>query len=102
MLSHDEADPPPAVQQFVASGGFVLRLDFGYAEPASIGDTLFHDLDNDGVENDVVIVSPNYLFQNFYAENQLMVIGIYMAVYIVVTALSLPGAAVLVGRLVPP
>ncbi|MFC1769758.1 TVP38/TMEM64 family protein [Nitrospirota bacterium] len=34
-------------------------------------------------------------FQTFYADNQFLVLGIYMGIYIVVTALSLPGAAVL-------
>jgi uncharacterized membrane protein YdjX (TVP38/TMEM64 family) len=34
-------------------------------------------------------------FQELYQQRRFMVIGIYMAVYIVVTALSLPGAAVM-------
>lgn len=34
-------------------------------------------------------------FQELYAEHQLAVIGIYMGVYIIVTALSLPGAVVM-------
>jgi uncharacterized membrane protein YdjX (TVP38/TMEM64 family) len=34
-------------------------------------------------------------FQEIYLDNKLLVIGAYMAVYIVVTALSLPGAAVM-------
>ena len=34
-------------------------------------------------------------FAAIYAERQVSVIGIYMAIYIIVTALSLPGAAVL-------
>ena len=34
-------------------------------------------------------------FTTLYAQNQLLVIGIYLLIYVVVTALSLPGAAVL-------
>ncbi len=34
-------------------------------------------------------------FQEIYQDHRLLVIGVYMAVYIVVTALSLPGAAVM-------
>ena len=34
-------------------------------------------------------------FQNFYQENTWLAIGAYLAVYIVTTALSLPGAALL-------
>jgi uncharacterized repeat protein (TIGR01451 family) len=35
----------------VVSGQTDDTIDFGYAEPASIGDTLFHDLDADGVQD---------------------------------------------------
>jgi uncharacterized membrane protein YdjX (TVP38/TMEM64 family) len=34
-------------------------------------------------------------FQELYSNNRLLVIGIYMIIYVVVTALSLPGAAVM-------
>ena len=35
----------------LSSGESDLTVDFGYAEPASIGDTLFHDIDNDGTQD---------------------------------------------------
>jgi len=35
------------------------------------------------------------VFENFYTNNQLVTIAVYMGVYILVTALSLPGAAVM-------
>jgi uncharacterized membrane protein YdjX (TVP38/TMEM64 family) len=57
--------------------------------------TLFYIFDIGQYLSLQMIKSSQESFQAFYAENQLMVIGIYMGVYIVVTALSLPGAAVL-------
>ncbi|MBW1846737.1 MAG: dihydrolipoyl dehydrogenase [Deltaproteobacteria bacterium] len=35
------------------------------------------------------------VFENFYTDNQLLTIAVYMGMYILVTALSLPGAAVM-------
>ncbi len=34
-------------------------------------------------------------FQQLYAENSLLVVGVYMAIYVLVTALSLPGALIM-------
>lgn len=53
----------------VISGQTDTTIDFGFAEPASIGDTLFHDLDGDGVQDagepglpdvDVTITGPSH------------------------------------------
>lgn len=53
----------------VISGQTDNTIDFGFAEPASIGDTLFHDLNGDGVQDagepglpdvDVTITGPSH------------------------------------------